>query len=78
DKGHANYPISGDRTVTPIKKPDASKYVSRAIFSGKRAMDAAQVAKRIAAIKAAVAESQPTPPEEAARVTKKAPARADQ
>lgn len=53
DKGNSNYRVSGDQHVSAVKRPDASRYVSRAIFSGKRPIDAGRVAKRIAAIKAA-------------------------
>lgn len=42
--------------MTALKKPDASRYVSHAIYPGKRPMSAAQVASRIASLKAAVSK----------------------
>ena len=54
--GCSNYPSSGDRKVTALKKPDASQYVSRAIYPGKRPMATAQVASRIASLKTAVSK----------------------
>ena len=78
DKGHAKYAVSGDQTVSAVEKPDTSQYVSGAVFSGKRSMSAEQVAKRIAAIKAAALKSQAQSSDDDAPVSKKAPALAGQ
>jgi hypothetical protein len=70
--GCSNYPLVGDLTVTALKKPDARQYVSRAIYSGTRPISAGQVAKRIAAIKAAALKSQAKSSDDAAPVAKRA------